>query len=400
MNQTAKRILVVAHSGSQGGGELCLDTTLRHLDRSRYDARVLFAWEGPMAESARRMGYPVEVWPLAWWMAYEPSWWQRKNCLLGSLPRIWRLARRIRRERIDLVYTNTAVIFEGALAAWLAGVPHVWHVHEILTPQHMRPRMLPLGWIVRLIGRLSERVIFESDSARRIGEEIIAGQKCVTVYNSLRFRRGEREEDRGERVNEGPPTPPTLSPPSPPLSPLCTIAWIGRFSERKNPLMLLRAVPRMKQAEHARFLLVGEGPLEEAIKSTIHRLGLADRCQLIPFQSDVRPILEACDTLVLTSQEESFGLVLVEAGAYEKPVVATRTQGPAEIVVDGQTGFLVNSGDEAALAQRLDQLVADPQLRRTLGKAGAARADELFSAAKNTRKIEAVLEESLEDRRQ
>lgn len=377
----------MGHSGSPGGAEWCLDTTLRHLDRRRYLPAAVFGWEGPMADSARAMGIAVDVLPLAWWMCYEPSLWHLKNFLAGSLPRIWRLLRRIRRDKIELVYTNTAVVFEAAVAAWLAGVPHVWHVHEVLTPQYMRPRMLPLALIVRLIGWLSDRVIFESDSARRVCEQVLGKQKCVTVYNSHRFAL-----PLPEGVGADQPFPSQERPGH------CRVVWIGRFSERKDPLMLLRTIPRMQQAQYAEFLFAGEGPLEAQMRTTIDQLDLKDRCRLLPFQEDVRPLLASADVLVLTSREESFGLVLVEAGAYGKPVVATRTQGPAEIVVDGQTGFLVDPGDEAALAARLDQLIADPQQRWALGRAGAARVAQWFSPEKNTRKIEAVLEELLGDR--
>lgn len=363
---------------------MCLDTTLRHLDRSRYEPAIVFAWDGPMADSARTLEVQVDVLPLAWWMGYDTSLWHFKNLLLGGIPRIWRLVRRIRREKIDLVYTNTAVIFEAAVAARLARVPHVWHVHEILTPNHMKPRILPLGIIIRLIRRLSDRVIFESNSARAICRESIPDEKARVVYNSVRFSDVNLDADRREaRARFG------LA------DDRCAIAWVGRFSQRKDPLLLLRAISRMEKAAAATFLLAGEGPLEQEMRQAIDRLGLHDTCRLIPFQDDVRPLLEAADVLVLTSQEESFGLVLVEAGAYGKPVVATRSQGPAEIVADGRTGWLVDPDDEADLAAKLERLIANPQQRDAMGRAGAQRAAELFSAPNNTRKIEEIFAELL-----
>jgi len=382
-----RRILFLAHSASRGGAEFCLDTTLRHLDRGRYRFSAVFGWEGPMAESARRMGARVEVLPLAWWMCYEPSLWQYKNLLLGGPGRIGRLVAMIRRRGIDLVYTNTAVVFEGAIAARLAGVPHVWHVHEVLTPQHMRPRALPLGLIRPLIGRLSDRVIFESDAARRVCRRVMPPGKATRVYNSARFDGRAVSQDRCEtrrRLGIG--------------DDRCVVAWIGRFSERKNPLMLLRAAPLMEHLERTCFLLVGEGPLGRTVQKTIDGLGLRDRCRMVPFQDDPRPILQACDLLVLTSREESFGLVLVEAGAFGKPTVATRTQGPAEIIDDGRSGFLVRQDDLRGLAARLDRLVADPDQRRRMGAAARARVAERFSPAKNTRCIEAVVDEALQSR--
>jgi glycosyltransferase involved in cell wall biosynthesis len=119
------------------------------------------------------------------------------------------------------------------------------------------------------------------------------------------------------------------------------------------------------------------------------------QCRIIPFQPDIRPVLEAADVLVLTSEEESFGLVLIEAGAYECPVVATRTQGPQEIVVDGETGYLVEPGNEEQLAEKLELLTSSAALRKKMGRAGANRVRELFSAEKNTAKIETVFRKAL-----
>src|SRR4030042_4403108 len=114
------------------------------------------------------MALGVEVMRFAWWLFFRPSLWGFKNLVLGAIPRIRRLVRIIKENHIDVVYTNTATIFEAAIAARLAGVPHVWHVHEVLTADHTRPKVLPLWLIKRLIGRLSDRVVFESDSAREV----------------------------------------------------------------------------------------------------------------------------------------------------------------------------------------------------------------------------------------
>lgn len=378
------KLLIAAHSANRGGAEYCLDTFLAHLDRRRFEAQVLFPWEGPMAELAQAKGYPVEIWPWAWWMMYEPSGWHVRNATLGSLWRTVRLVQRLRRERIDLVYTNTAVIFEPGLAARLARIPHVWHVHEILTSTHTRPHLVPLQQIVRLIGRWSHRVVFESNTARQVCKGRIPEAKMRTVYNSVRF--------------PGSAMPAAQSPPRPCAEPIdhpCQIVWIGRFSERKDPLSFLEAAARVQQTQQCRFLLIGAGPMEAQVRETIVALDLSDRCQILPFQEDVRPILEASDFLVLTSREESFGLVLVEAAVFGLPAVATRTQGPTEIILPGQTGFLVEPGDPAGLAEAMDRLAGNPMLRGEMGRAAAQRAQELFHPEKNTRQLEQILLEAL-----
>jgi glycosyltransferase involved in cell wall biosynthesis len=330
------------------------------------------------------MGVAVEIHDLLWWMCEEPSLLYFKRLLGGTWGRVRHLVRWIKENQVDLVYTSTSVIFEGALAARLAGIPHVWHVHEVLKPKHMRFNLLPVPLIIQLIGKFSDRVIFESEAARTVCRAAIPHEKSLTVYNSLRFPVTAPVEDKSvARAQFG------LD------AGRCLILWMGRFSTRKNPLLLIRTIPLLQHKNETLFVFVGQGPLEGDMTSMISLLHLEGHCRLLPFQVDAQSLLRAADALVLTSDEESFGLVLVEAGACELPVVATRTQGPAEIVDDGQTGFLIGPGNEAELATCLDRLIHDRDLRQDMGRKAAAHVADLFSAAKNTARIQAVFDELL-----
>jgi glycosyltransferase involved in cell wall biosynthesis len=377
-------VLFVAHSAFQGGAELCLDTILKHVDQSIYEVFAVFPWEGPLTESTRQFGIPVEIIPLMWWMNWPRSVWYYKNILARSIPNVFRLVRLIKKQRIDLVYTNTVSIWESALAARLAGVRHIWHCHEVLGPGTTKHHLLPMWLHYKLIERLSHRIIFESESSRKTCAYLKDNPKCEVVYNSLRFspdvletpcngdrqRFGLRQEDR-------------------------VVAFIGQFCERKNPFALLRAIARIRHVDGLRCLLVGNGPLGDALTREIEVLGLERICSLIDFQPDVSVIMRCIDLLVLPSREESFGLVLVEAGALGKPVIATRTQGPTEIVVDGETGFLVDVDNEVQLAEKIETLLSCESERQRMGTAASRRVHELFSAARNTRKVEQVIDDVL-----
>jgi glycosyltransferase involved in cell wall biosynthesis len=376
-----RHILFFGHSPLQGGAELCLDTTLRHLTPGKYQATVVFPREGPMAESARSLGMRVEIMPLAWWMNWPPSPWYYRNLLLGSPANILRLARFIRRERVDLVYTNTVSIFQSAFAARLAGVPHVWHCHEVLGLGTTKHHALPMPVHYRLIRRLSDRIIFESNSAKKACAYLRDWEHSLVVYNSLRFSPDEpAEPDGAGRKRLG------LAPDE------VVVGFVGQFFDRKNPLLLIRAISLLKDRSGLKFLFVGDGPLREEMVKQIEAWGLADRCLLIDFQKDVRPIMRAIDMLVLPSRQESFGLVLVEAGACGKPVIATRTEGPTEIVRDGETGFLVENDNPQALAEKIELLARGGVDRRQMGAAGARRVRELFSARTNIRQIETIID--------
>lgn len=379
-----RRILIVAHSPHRGGAEYCLQTTLEHLDRSRFQPLVVFPDEGPMVDSAR-LGCEVLVTPMCHWLYFRKGWWYWKNLLGRLVPNVRRLRRLIREREIDLVYTNTSAIFESAIAARLEGVPHVWHVHEVLQTGNRMQQLLPLRTMKRLIYRWSSRIVFESNAARTVFEDCTPADKSQVIYNSVRLdespvdrqaarrRFGLRDED-------------------------VAVGFVGQFIDRKNPLLLIDAISRLPDAKRVHCLFAGDGRLRAEMESRISAHGLSNRCRLVGFQDDVRPFLNAIDVLALPSRQESFGLVLVEAAHYGKPVVACRSQGPTEIVVDGETGFLTPQDDAQALAAALQRLSESQSLRLRLGAAGRRRAQELFHPATNTRRLEDVFESELSRR--
>ncbi|MDO4583305.1 MAG: glycosyltransferase family 4 protein [Planctomycetia bacterium] len=368
-----KNVLFLAHSGSAGGAEYCLDTTLRFLDREKIEPYVIFPWEGPMVESARKMGIPVEICRLNWWFWYRPSGWEWKNRL--RIPwYVGHLARRIRQKRIETVYSNTACLFEGALAARLAGVPHVTHIHEVLEERFLEPRWFSLPWMVRFFYRWSRWVVYESKESAEIGrkwlrDDSLFDAKTRVVSNSCRFLLPENHyRKRSPKAKK-------------------RILWVGTFSERKNPGMLVEALRRLKCREDWDALLVGAGPLEMELRTKIAGYGLESRCSVWPFQEEILPVLEEGDFLVLTSQEESFGLVLVEAGMLGLPVIATRTQGPTEIVEEGTQGFLVEPEDDRNLAEKITFLLEQDEKRREWGENFRNKILEKYHPAKNTAQL-------------
>lgn len=393
-----KRVLFLAHSAQNGGAEFCLDTTLRHLDRETVEPFVIFPTDGPMVASARNMGISVEILPLSWWMLYEPSFWEWKNRL--RIPfRLNFLKNFIRKNSIQTVYTNTVCTFEGALAARSLGIPHITHIHEVLEDRFMRPRWFSLPKILKFYYHNSSNIIFESEASRKIAEKQLTPgvkknvenllRKSVVISNSSRFslqdfefyEKKNPEELASQFVNYGF------------QKNRVTFLWIGRFSQRKNPFLLVRAVENLPEnvRERIQILFVGAGPQEDELKKIIMTKKVENVCRIVPFQENIRPLLRLSDALILTSEEESFGLVLVEAGMFALPVAATRSQGPIEIIEEGKTGFLVPQNDVENLSKVIYNLFSDQELRETLGRQNQQRVLQLFDPVQNTKKIEQLL---------
>jgi len=136
----------------------------------------------------------------------------------------------------------------------------------------------------------------------------------------------------------------------------------------------------LPQVPDARFIIAGEGELRPALERQIKDHHLEKHVLLVGFRPDVLSLHKAFDIFVLSSVTEGLGTSLLDAMAAGKPVVATMTGGIPEVVVDGETGFLVPPRDHAAMAEASVALLKDEALRRRMGEAGRARACALFSA--------------------
>ena len=128
----------------------------------------------------------------------------------------------------------------------------------------------------------------------------------------------------------------------------------------------------------ARLAILGSGPLEAETRALTAELGLAE-VVVLPGRTDIRDWLERADVFVHSSRWEGFGIVLLEAMLAGLPIVATRVSAVPEVVVDGETGLLVEAGDYAGLATHLESLLTDPERAASLGEAGRQRALTEFS---------------------
>jgi glycosyltransferase involved in cell wall biosynthesis len=136
----------------------------------------------------------------------------------------------------------------------------------------------------------------------------------------------------------------------------------------------------VRQVPDARFVIAGEGELRPALERQIKEHHLEKHILLAGFRPDVLSLHKAFDVFVMSSVTEGLGTSLLDAMASAKPVVATTAGGIPEVVVDGETGYLVPPRDHQAMAEAIVRLLKDPELRRRQGEAGLTRVRERFSA--------------------
>jgi len=197
----------------------------------------------------------------------------------------------------------------------------------------------------------------------------VPGDKIVVIYNGLDMTRFQLNGDSLQR----------LSLESLRGRPLVTMVANFEYRVKDHP-MLLRAAQRVKsEVPEAVFVIAGEGELRAETEKLASELGLNETCLFIGRCASVPDLLAASDVCVLSSQAEGFSNSILEYMAAGRAVVATNVGGASEAIVEGETGHLVNAGDDRAMAERLIALLRDPETRRTMGLNGRRRIEQRFS---------------------
>jgi glycosyltransferase involved in cell wall biosynthesis len=299
-----------------------------------------------------------------------------------SLRAIVGAARTLRRARVDIIHGyqwRPALI--GALIGRLAGVPLRLASKRSLTGDDGRARQ---AW--RRIARQVDTVIVNADALRIEGERL--GMRCRwrLLQNGIdaeHFHVG--APDAAARAAVG------LDPARP------VVGTVGRLEDRKGHEQLLGALQAMGQGGGIRpqGLIVGDGPLREALREHARTLGVADDVRFTGTVSDVRPFLAAMDVFVLPSWAEGMSNALMEAMASARPVVATAVGGNTEVVAHEQTGVLVPPGDPGAIAAAVSGLLRDPARGARLGGAAQAFVGQRFGAPARVAELERLYEERL-----
>jgi glycosyltransferase involved in cell wall biosynthesis len=287
-----------------------------------------------------------------------------KNLARG-LPTAFRLARVLREGGYGAVHVNNTWTYQAptVLAALLARVPVVSHARNPVRR----------GSVSRLLLRLVDQLVADSDSLRQAIRGWNAGVPIRTCYNCVELRAPDLVAVAQLRQS--------LSPPGTLL-----IGSVGRLDDQKGYEHLVRAARLVVDAEpRARFAIVGDGPRRGELQRLIDDLGLGERFSLCGFRSGVTDFIAALDLFVSSSRWEGLPLVVVEAMLLGKRVVATDVGGNRELVDSGRTGLLVPPDDPQALAGAMLRMLdedAPPglDLERVRG-AAAGIADPAANAA-------------------
>lgn len=320
---------------------------------------VLFN-DGRLADEIRRCNVPVTVLP-------ESS--------LGMHQLVRKFVAFCQANRFDLIHTHKYKDnLVGSIAAGYCGIPHlVRTIHGLAEPfrglEAMKMRLYDAADDLAIRAKADRVVAVSGEIAKilqaRYGEHLVAH-----IYNGVRLggicpQKTPKEVRSLLRVSDS----------------VRLIGVVGRLTAVKGHQHFLEALVKMnRRASDIHGVIVGDGPLRESLQSQAHALGLADRVHFVGHRDDTYDFMRALDVFVLPSLHEGIPMVLLEAMALTRPIVASRIGGIPEVVHDGVHGLLVPVGDAGALADACLRHLTDGELAARCAAAARSRVEQHFSS--------------------
>jgi len=350
------RIAIVMPLAEQrGGAEQLLRLLMLRLREQGETGLVLFLEDGPLRAEFADAGIQTHVFPAG-----------RLRHVRQYVTVVRRLATFLRRAEVGAAFSWMAKAhLYAAPAAQLAGVPALWYQHGI---------PLSAGWMDRLTTLLPARgVLACSEAAARVQRGRWPVRPTRTVHPCVAL-------DAFDPAALPSPAEARRRLDLPEDGPLVGI--VARMQRWKGVHVFIEALPKIMDAHpDVHGVVVGgrhdlEPDYADHVEALVARHDLADRLTLAGFQENVPLWMQAMDVVVHASEREPFGMVIVEAMALGKPVVAGARGGPREIVTEGENGLLAPYGNAEALARQVRRYLDDDAFRRSVGEAACRRAQD------------------------
>lgn len=380
-----KNILFIHQSAELYGSDKTLLLLLKYLDKTKYLPLVVLPFDGPLKKELEKEDIKVVIAPVL--KLY------RKMFTPKNLSKFFRDIRKSvsildnlnEQYNFDLIYSNTLAVLLGMIYAKKRKIKHIWHVHEII----VHPKVIASSF-PKLLNRYADIVICNSLATMKnlVERKKELEKKSIVIYNGIETEKSEvttcSREDFGYNDQD------------------IIITLAGRISRLKGHKWLLSTyLKHFNQNTNAKLLFVGS-PVEgqeyylTEIEQFIIQNKLEHRVKIISFTKNLSKVWKLTDIAIMPSSEaESFGLVAVEAMLAKKPVIGSNHGGLTEIIINDETGFLIEPNNVEALSEALSKLIDNPELRKSFGEKGYQRAIKEFSVDKYVQSFETVFSEML-----
>lgn len=361
------KILLLHSSSDVYGASKIFLGTVQLLKKRNHDVWVVLSEDGPLVKKLASAGATVLMVRLG---ILRRKYFNPRGIInrIATLLRARnQLQELIRKEKIELVYSNTTGVLAGAFAARNCGVRHIWHVHEIIENPF---------WLKQLLGHLMNRyavgIIAVSEAVKQSWESVLPAERITVIQNGIDYSPYlEHEQTLTKELQL-----PTAA---------IVIGMVGRVHYWKGQSYFLKLAGQLHQKHPSlHFLLAGDAYpgyeyLYQEMQTQIETLQLSDVVHNLGFREDIPAVMQTIDLLLLPSQQpDPFPTVILEAMASAKPVIATQFGGAVEMIDAGITGDLMPA-DQVDTAVSVIESWLDKNRLQAAGEAGRKRVLEKFS---------------------
>ena len=387
--QEKTRLAAFGHSLERNGANNYLLYLVRELNRTgRFVITVFTPKEGPMREDYERMGMQVQ---------YFEAGQSDASAHDAKLREIL--------EDFDFVIINTIMAGpDVVIASAELGKPHFWVVHEAWPKdefEYYAKEVFLMGHIdaksITNAFAKAQKIIFPAYVQQQCYAGLFEDRRAQVIYNGIPttainvFKESAPRNEVRASLGYGPDD--------------AVIAHPGTVCKRKNQAFTVSAFcdfcdayPHLR--DNAKLLLIGaryvrdhEIKYIDALKKEVKDRGLEDKVTILDTQKNMLPFYLACDVVLQPSLNEVLPLVICEAMAFSRPVIATRIDGIPEAIDSGNEGILIELGDKKSFADWLGKLVGDKYLRQKMGRYGRLRVREQFSFDKMMRTYQRLIKD-------
>jgi glycosyltransferase involved in cell wall biosynthesis len=370
-----RKILVLANSPFISGAEISLVQLIHKIDKARFEMIVLLPVNSQLSVSLSQFN-TIHL-PFIWFQrSFNPI--RLMQYCLNCMVITWKIREIVRAYHIDIVYSNSVKSHVyGAMVRLFCGRKSVWQIRD----------NVKRGLFNTVLTLLTDKII--CISANIYSQVHTPENKKVLIYGGIDVKEWDVRAIPQKPLREELSLPPETK----------LIVIVSQLTPWKNHFDFIKAAKCMvDRCTNVHFLVIGDilNPKDCEYKERIHdktrELGMSSYVTFLGYREDVKKILCQVDVLLHTAIDEPFGRVLMEAMALEKPVVAYNCGGPGEIILPGETGYLVEPYCYVGLAEKTLILVENDELRLGFGKKGRERVQNSFTIDDSVRKMEKVFD--------
>ncbi|WP_313560210.1 glycosyltransferase family 4 protein [Ruminiclostridium cellobioparum] len=374
-----KNILIVSPTGGYAGIDVCIQTLVYGLDKTKFTPIVVFPVNSMLKKQFEEQEIKCYELPLNWWFPISFS----SNDIWHVIPtlreKVIPLIHIIKDNNVDIVLSNTSVGFDGAIASAICNVTHIFFLHAKYEDNIYKDMLKETKeFIYQFMGRVSYKLVCCSKLLQSYLEQYV--DNSIFIYNGVdtsKFKFMQRILNQNDDLN---------------------MVCIGHYNANKQQDFVIEALNCLKKKRpgllnKVSFTMIGPGEsvFLEKLKGMVSEYKLGRNVHFEDFRSDINTYIQNFNLYINSSISENLPVSVIEAMASGMPTLGVPNDGTIQLISEGKTGFITETPEK--MADRIIYILENPEIVERMSKLSRERAENYFSATQYVRNFEKLFDE-------